>query len=61
MIDTQNQYTFMITLGAIIILTPLLKAVFDRIGISVLVGYLALGFTHGDLRHPNIRTAPRMF
>ena len=45
MTDTQDQYTFMIILGVIIFLTPLLKAIFDRIGISVLVGYLALGFT----------------
>ena len=45
MTDTQDQYTFMIILGAIIFLTPLLRAVFERIGISVLVGYLALGFT----------------
>lgn len=45
MTDTQSQYTFMIILGVIIFLTPLLRAIFDRIGISVLVGYLALGFT----------------
>lgn len=45
MIDTQNQYVFMIILGMIIILTPLLRAVFDRIGISMVVAYLLLGFT----------------
>lgn len=44
MIDTQNQYVFMIILGVIIVLTPLLRAILHRVGISMLVAYLALGF-----------------
>jgi Kef-type K+ transport system membrane component KefB len=51
MIDTQNQYIFMITLGVIIVLTPLLRAIFQRIGISMLVAYLALGFTLRLIHH----------
>ena len=62
MIDTLNQYISIITLGVIIVLTPLLRAIFQRIGVSMLVAYLALGFILRSIGQywPILRTSSRM-
>lgn len=40
----QTEYAILITLGALLILSPFVKSLTERIGIPALVGYILLGF-----------------
>lgn len=40
----QTEYAILITLGVLLILSPLVKSLMERIGIPALVGYILLGF-----------------
>jgi len=40
----ESEYPLLITLGCLLILSPLVKSILDRIGIPALVGYIGLGF-----------------
>ncbi len=40
----QNEYAILITLGALLILSPFVKSLMERIGVPALVGYIGLGF-----------------
>lgn len=47
----QTEYTILITLGALLILSPLLESLMERIGVPALVGYMLLGFIISLLDH----------
>jgi len=40
----ESEYPLLITLGCLLILSPLIKSLLDRLGIQALVGYICLGF-----------------
>jgi Kef-type K+ transport system membrane component KefB len=40
----QSEYTLLITLGALLILSPLVKSLMERLGVPALIGYIGLGF-----------------
>jgi len=40
----QSEYALLITLGALLILSPLVKSLMERLGVPPLIGYIALGF-----------------
>lgn len=40
----QSDYSLLITLGALIVLAPLVRSLLDRVGVPALVGYIGLGF-----------------
>jgi hypothetical protein len=40
----QSDYPLLITLGALLILSPFVKSLMERIGVPALVGYILLGF-----------------
>jgi len=40
----QTEYLILITLGALLILSPFVKSLMERIGVPALVGYILLGF-----------------
>jgi Kef-type K+ transport system membrane component KefB len=40
----QSDYLILIILGALLILSPLVKSLMERTGVPALVGYILLGF-----------------
>lgn len=40
----QSEYTLLITLGLVLILSPFVKSLMERVGVPALVGYIFLGF-----------------
>jgi Kef-type K+ transport system membrane component KefB len=40
----QADYLILIVLGALLILSPLVKSLMERMGVPALVGYILLGF-----------------
>jgi Kef-type K+ transport system membrane component KefB len=40
----QSEYPLLITLGALLILGPLVKSLMERLGVPALIGYIGLGF-----------------
>lgn len=47
----ESDYPILITLGCLMILSPLVKSILDRVGIPALVGYIGLGFVIRILDH----------
>jgi Kef-type K+ transport system membrane component KefB len=45
----QTEYSLLIALGALLLLSPLVKSLMERIGMPALVGYILLGFLVGIL------------
>ena len=40
----ESEYPLLITLGVLLILSPFVKSLMERIGVPALVGYILLGF-----------------
>ena len=47
----QSEYTILITLGVLLVMSPFVKSLMERIGVPALVGYIMLGFLVSALNH----------
>jgi Kef-type K+ transport system membrane component KefB len=47
----ESDYLILVTLGCLLILSPLVKGILDRLKIPVLVGYIGLGFLISVINH----------
>lgn len=47
----QSEYSILIALGALLILSPLVKSIMERAGLPAMVGYILLGFAVSVLNH----------